>query len=549
MNKILELLNAHRAATSERARGKIRAELSAWILVSSAQELKWYLDTEEPKKWIKAARARAASLTNEDEATALHIIRFGPRPQCYSCGKPVFLRHNGYSDSCSVACANKSPTRRSNVSEGLTKKVDFIARRRKSDETKIHKYGTLQQAHKAIRAAGAKTNLTRYGATCNLHAPSIKEKKLKTWERNYGVTNPAKAGEVSAKFTKSNRENFIAKTIQPRLKELEGLNNVIPVFKKYASTATEHTFLHKTCGSEFSVKNFTLVDIKCPICFPRVTGEEHKIIKILDEAGIKYELHNREVIAPLELDIWIPEHKIGIEVNGVYWHSSAFTGTSLLEKTKKQDLHNITVLHFWDYEINKKIDVIRSMILARLKKTKRVYARMTEVCQISAREARDFFDTTHLHGFCGAAAHLALKYDGKFVQVMSFGRSRFDKDKTVFEIIRSASALNTTCVGGVSKLLSAFKKMHKGRIITYADRRFSTGASYLNSGFKFDGFTKPGFFYTRGRATYSRQAVWGDLIYKFAPDYDTACEIRDKALERHGYFKCFDSGHMKFVLL
>ena len=67
----------------------------------------------------------------------------------------------------------------------------------------------------------------------------------------------------------------------------------------------------------------------------------------------------------------MPAKGIGIEVNGSYWHRDAGGATPIKKKTQLCADKGIKLLHFWDYEINKKIDVVRSMILARLKKDKK----------------------------------------------------------------------------------------------------------------------------------------------------------------------------------
>ena len=53
------------------------------------------------------------------------------------------------------------------------------------------------------------------------------------------------------------------------------------------------------------------------------------------------------------------------------------------------------------------------------------------------------------------------------------------------KIVRFCNKINTTIIGGASKLISYFIKKYKPtHIITFADRRYSIGDLYLKLGFK-----------------------------------------------------------------
>ena len=53
---------------------------------------------------------------------------------------------------------------------------------------------------------------------------------------------------------------------------------------------------------------------------------------------IKIKLNDKNIISPKELDIYIPELKIGIEYDGEYWHYSEWAiGNNSLEKMKIKD--------------------------------------------------------------------------------------------------------------------------------------------------------------------------------------------------------------------
>ena len=69
-------------------------------------------------------------------------------------------------------------------------------------------------------------------------------------------------------------------------------------------------------------------------------------------------------------------------------------------------------------------------------------------------------------------------------------------EEECYELLRFCNKLNTTVVGGASKLLKHFVKVHNPKeIISYCDRRWSQGNMYEKLGFKFDHVSQPNYYY------------------------------------------------------
>ena len=67
--------------------------------------------------------------------------------------------------------------------------------------------------------------------------------------------------------------------------------------------------------------HFKHSESRCPLC--NVSKAEESIVdflKLIDVTNIIR--HDRIVIKPHEIDIYLPDYKIGIEFNGSYWHSA-----------------------------------------------------------------------------------------------------------------------------------------------------------------------------------------------------------------------------------
>ena len=60
----------------------------------------------------------------------------------------------------------------------------------------------------------------------------------------------------------------------------------------------------------------------CPKCGKIISKPEDEIISLFSE--IEYQQHNRKILDGMEIDIFIHPLKLGIEYNGLRWHSEDF---------------------------------------------------------------------------------------------------------------------------------------------------------------------------------------------------------------------------------
>lgn len=215
--------------------------------------------------------------------------------------------------------------------------------------------------------------------------------------------------------------------------------------------------------------------------------------------------HNRSVIAPKELDILVEDRNIAFEYNGEYWHSSCKVGSNYHKhKTDECEKKGIQLVHIWGWYWQNKQDIVKSIIVSKLGKSERVMARKCSVKFITVKEAREFFEKTHLKGFKGANLYIALEYNNEIVMVMSFSKH----NEYEWELARMASKLNTTVVGGMSKLLSAFRKHTNAKqLMSYVDRDISIGKSYRACGFVELSRTRPSYWYVGLGEIVSRRAL------------------------------------------
>jgi len=461
------------------------------------------------------------------------------RPACPVCGGWKKLN----AKTCSLSCSAKN-------NETVQKKKDTCLKkygqehqlkssvvRDKIRKTKNEKYG---EALSAIVEKTKLTNVSKYGVSCPLHNEEISKQKKETWITKYGVDNPAKSAIVKSKSRNTAISNSIPRK-NDRLKAIQE-EGITPLFDKWEGSDKDYSWLCK-CGTEFQYHFVGDIIPRCPSCFPRSSSmEEKKIADFLEECGVQFTRNDRSIISPLELDFVIPSAKVAIEVNGMYWHD-VNNPISLLHKTEKALQQGYLLLHFWDFEINEKLEAVKSIIKSKLGISNRVYARKCVAREIDYQTSAAFLNTNHLAGSARAKRHFGLFYNEQLVCVATFSPARFEKSDA-WELVRFASI--GTVVGGLSKLISTFN-IEKRAIISYADRRISVGKAYTSSGFKLVGHTRQNYFYFKGNKRLARQQAMKHKLPSILNIFEPTLTEYDNML-LNGWSKCLDCGSFKFIL-
>ncbi|BDH16414.1 MAG: hypothetical protein [Bacteriophage sp.] len=257
---------------------------------------------------------------------------------------------------------------------------------------------------------------------------------------------------------------------------------ICPVHGEFEQTPDTH--LYAKCG--------------CPKCGNNSSNLESIVSKFFKEnfPDIIVKERDRKVLSrcglnnqPLELDFYLPEYNLAIEVHGNYWHSEANlehekARLHLYNKYKLCKERNIHLLQFYEDEIIEKFDVVSTIIKYKLNKVEeRVYARKLKTEIIDKTKAKDFLDKYHLQGKTNSKEFYGLLDDNnKLYAVMAFSNTVSNRgtkaDPTKWELTRFATLGNI--VGGASKLLTAFINNHPEcvELISYSDNRISNGHLY-----------------------------------------------------------------------
>jgi hypothetical protein len=368
--------------------------------------------------------------------------------------------------------------------------------RSKTTESFLKKFGTERYSQtEECKMRIKTTSLKKWGVDNFSKTDDFKWKVRKTSQKNWGVSNFTKTEEFKNAsrikregLTKLKYEKIIGTDFQ--LLEYEGSN-----FKIF----------HRECQSEFHISRDLLYQRNnlgvciCTNCLEISAGYSNMELEMqdfLNSLGIRYIIKDRKILNGRELDIYIPEFKLAIEMNGLYWHSEIYLErTYHREKTLSCKAAGIDLLHIWEDDWKYKRPIIKSIILNRLNLSpKRVSARKCQIKIVTSKEASYFLEENHIQGSCGSKIKLGLYSGSELISLMTFGL-RYTNGKKEWELIRFCNKINLNIVGGASKLFTRFLLDFDDEIVSYADISLFSGELYNKLGFKKVSFSEPNYFW------------------------------------------------------
>ncbi len=408
-----------------------------------------------------------------------------------------------------------------------------------------------------VKEKKKETCLKNFGVEHPILSEEVQEKYKQTCFKNFGVEYPMQSEEVQEKSKEKKKIKFFKKI----LKYLEYLNLEF-LDKEFINEGYLYNWKCLKCGHEFKqIWNYIQQGYLCPKCFPRNNGtsigekEIHNFICDLIKKD-KIEFNCQNVIKNpntnhfLELDIYIPEKKIAIEYNGLYWHSELVLSRFdyHLQKTNLCEEQGIQLIHIFEDEWIFKKEIVKSRLkqILKINDSERIHARKCIIKEIEPKIKNEFLEMYHIQGKDASKIKLGAFYNEELVSVMTFGKGNISKGSKskegVWELNRFCSNSNYHIPGIAGKLLSYFKKNYEWKeIFSYADRRWSTGNLYHNLSFNLEYITKPNYWYIKNSLRIHR--------FNLRKTKDEPKDISEWVLrQKEGYTRIWDCGSLKFTI-
>jgi hypothetical protein len=517
------------------------------------------------------------------EKVYLSINQYINIPTCKNpnCNNFVKFKNSkiGYLDYCSKKCISSDPNIKS-------------IKQQKSME----KYGTKSPTQsKEIKNKIIKTNNEKYGGNSPMSSKKIQEKSKKTLLGNYGVDNPNKSEELIKKriesFKLSNyKETYKETSLLKYGTEHPWMNNDVHkktidfFYSSYRNRIESKIDINKfkfiefkkgittnllfnciVCNSNFDILPYQFyyrinnkVNI-CTNCFPISENASISQIELYNFITKNYNgeviLDCKNIINPYEIDIYIPELKLGFEFNGIWWHSDKFKNENYhLKKYESSIINDIQLVTIWEDDWVKNREICESFILNKIgKSSNKIFARKCEIKEISYNDSRIFLDNNHLQGDCKSSIRIGLFYNSELVSLMTFSKLRLplqrleknrNKDKH-YELTRFCNKINNNVVGGASKLLNYFNKKYLPiQVETYSDNLISNGKLYDKLGFTYSHTSKPGYWYVIDGIREHRFNWRKQKLIKLGYDFN---KTEEEIMSELGYYRIYNAGNKKWI--
>lgn len=384
----------------------------------------------------------------------------------------------------------------------------------------------------AVKQKKIQTSLTRYGTKYPNQSPEILERRVNTCLAVYNRKSHRQIGISDLSYaTLINKDSMVDLHITKK-NSVAGMALQLGVSKW---TIYNYLNLH-------DIENQNLIlHTSCSV------GQQ-ELITFLTDNGVQFEVNNRSIISPLELDIYLPEFKLAIEYNGLYWHSEKNNKTSNYHKNKTElcEAQNIRLIHIFEDEWNFQKQQCKDTILHLLGRSERgIFARNTTIKSIPWVVARDFLDTYHLlkAGKSGNYRIGAFDPDGNLIGVMVFGKQNNEgSDANVVELRRFVTNKKNNPGLGSKMFKYAVQQQGYTSIVAFVDRRWFTGLVKSYIGFTLVGVTAPALWWTNGRIRKHRRFITKTKLV--SEGYSSALS-KHHILDTLGYYRIWDCGKLK----
>ena len=299
----------------------------------------------------------------------------------------------------------------------------------------------------------------------------------------------------------------------------------------------------------------------CPKCgagrISRAEGE----LKVFLESLVPPDTVRTQVCMSMDsvrryLDLAVPSLGLGIEFNGIYWHSEETGKTSTYHSEKSQiGLHNgyKDIVHIFEDDWLHRKWAVEHLLRYKLTTLPALMARKLTVGEVEHKAARAFYTSYHMQGPSIAAGqvHYGLYHQDELVAVMSFtphssGRKKLEAGH--WELVRFASKYRVQ--GGASKLFKAFTREHSPQsVLSFSWSHLFNGNVYQVLGFKLDKELPPDYMYVdkkQCRRLHKAGFQHSKLRLKFGEGYDPTLTEKQNC-ENNGFYRIYDCGKKRWV--
>lgn len=470
-------------------------------------------------------------LSDQDWLKQKHItemysqVEIGKMLKCTPASVAKALRH------FSIKSPSQQDLREASVQRKYGVRNVGAITRNKALQTMTEKFGGHYLSRDGRRDERDQKMIEKYGATNVGGLPEFVEKARQTNLQKYGRSHKSQShlSEEVLKCLKDRewlyQQHYVKEKSLSQIASELGFNGDMTTVMRYL-----HSHGLETQNYQSSFEERQVVDY---------------IKKLYDGQVIT---NDRSIIAPYELDIVLPDIHLAIEYCGLYHHTEQAGKGRYYHKTKweKSKAQGYRLLTIFSDEWNERQPIVKRIIDRALQQdnTSPIFARTCTAEEVTAAEARQFFDDNHIQGACKGTISYRLKDQQS--RTMAIIALEYYQKTNIWYINRYATSHKVP--GGFSKLLAHFKRHHKwSEIVTFADLRWSSGDLYEKTGFTLDKILKPEYYWIDNNKRYHkfnyRRKYLPQRLKSFDPNKSEVQNCLDNGLQR-----IWNCGYKRYIL-
>lgn len=432
----------------------------------------------------------------------------------------------------------------------------------KSVNRQIELYDGVGFGSPITRAKIQETNVELYGSIHPIQCHEVQAKSRKTCLEKYGAPN-FKQSDIGVQQYMSDPtkfENYKSFLEDPKYFIENNYEDNVSIAKLCQDLGVTDTPIYSA-----------LVQHDCSyLVHKKMSNMEYDILSLFKSLHITVVHNTKKIITPYELDIYLPDFNFAVECNPTVTHNSSFpdpwgqlpkSPSYHKMKTDMCEEKGIQLFHVFGYEWVYQKSIILSMLKNRIGISNVIYGRDTYICEVPYDESCKFLNENHRQGSLSAPIRLGLrsKNDNELLAVMTFGKLRnsmgakYNDTTDCYELSRFCNKLNTTVVGGASKLLKHFLKHYKvSKVVSFSDRAHTSGKLYSTLGFHKVSESDPGYIWVNidtDKAINRVNCQKRNLRTLFKDDtIDIDNFTERQIMESRRFARVFDSGLIRWEL-
>jgi len=259
--------------------------------------------------------------------------------------------------------------------------------------------------------------------------------------------------EKTAKLSKEVSRRWVAKTLKKLIDAVKDdwIDLILP--DPYNGTHSRVTATCKKCkrSSTRCTQDF-VSKRQCKYCNYTVSKGQLELNEFIKSLGIITISNDRKVLSGKEIDIYCPEQSIGIEYDGLYWHSTEVMPEErwhfLDLKRKLCETKGIRLIGIFEDEWLHKKELVKNMMRVQFGFGTQIEANKCTVKQLDSKTVKSFFQQNCLDEYVPAKSGLGMFNNNELVAALSLdkhsGAVQFCS-KSGYEIRQALSVLLEKC--------------------------------------------------------------------------------------------------------